>query len=83
MYILMENRKTGELHAHPVETDGEICRAEELLKLQGAREPATFPLYRPGPTGAPPETGPDPYTMEKTGEFITIHPRKSLYLIPW
>jgi hypothetical protein len=82
IYILIESAKTGEWYAYPVETDGEICRAEEILLLQGYTDPVTLPIYRPGPKGAPPETGPDPYTMEKTGEFITIHPRKSLFLIP-
>lgn len=82
VYILLESPKTGDWHAYPVETDGEICQVQELLKLRGFSDPVTFPIYRPGPDGAPLETGPDPYTMEKTGEFITLHPSKCLFLIP-
>ena len=73
-YILIESKKTGEWYAYPVQTDAEIYRAEEILKLQGISGVVTLPIYRPGPDGAPIETGPDPYTMEKTGDFITLYP---------
>lgn len=73
-YILIESKKSGEWYAYPVQTDEEIYRAEEMLKLQGISGAVTLPIYRPGPNGASPETGPDPYTMEKTEDCITLYP---------
>lgn len=73
-YILIESRKTGVLHAYPVETNEERESAACVLRVQGYHWPVIFPIYRPGPDGAPPETGPDPYSMVRTGEFITLTP---------